>query len=437
MLSHGITLPGKRSPTRSSHASETAYRRFVSAICICPRPETGADVRSTPRRNPTVEVWKPRKGAPEGGIRPADGQNLGTGNGVLETQERGMEEPLKRGAAIHTVAHDWAPEFRQVDTNLMLLARLEPDEESRTAPIATDHPPVRAGTFGPVTECRRIARMQAPHLVGTAIGFDQPSRDDTGVRAAARRPLQDRHGRGLDVQMSRGATPEQPQSLREHEEPGGGFVQPVNQDRFLVGARKVFVNGGPCRRSRSLSRCHREKSRGLVDHEEMVVFVDDLDGVRRRGRRHLGPERHVSAFRNLRIRTDDGAAIHGDALVREHLPERALRSTRMPCREDVEEPGHVRARSPFAARPAAWLAAPSPCPRPDARTRGTRRAGRTPRLQGARSHPYAARRPPHRTDHRRACALRPPDGSGSGGGRPVSISTSNSVLAARRSSTRA
>src|SRR5262245_22562955 len=326
------------------------------------------------------------------------------------------EEPLKRGAAIHTVAHNRAPEFRQVDTNLMLLARLDPDEESRTALIATDHPPVRAGTFSSFTELRRIARMQAPHLVGTAIGFDQPSRDNTGVRA--RLPFDHCKIDTLEISTCKCLVERllNNLSLRKDEEPGGGFVQPVNQERFLGGARKVFVNGCPCRRSPSLSRGHREKSRGLVDYEKMAVFVDDLDGVSRRGRRHLGPERHVCAFRNLRIRTDDGAAIHGDALVREHLPERALRSTRMPCREDVEEPGHVRARSPFAARPAAGLAAPSPCPRLDARTRGARRAGRTPRLQGARSHPYAARRPPRKAYRRQAGALRPPDGSGSGGG---------------------
>ena len=97
------------------------------------------------------------------------------------------EEPPKRGTAIDTVAHDRAPEFPQVDTNLMLLARLEADQESCTAPIATDHLPVRARTFGPASKFRRIARMQAPHLVGTVIGFEQPSRDGTGVGAAAAR----------------------------------------------------------------------------------------------------------------------------------------------------------------------------------------------------------------------------------------------------------
>ena len=70
------------------------------------------------------------------------------------------EEPVKGGAAIGTVAHDRAPKLRQVNPNLMLLARLEADEESRTAPIATDHPPVRAGRFGPARERRRITRRR-------------------------------------------------------------------------------------------------------------------------------------------------------------------------------------------------------------------------------------------------------------------------------------
>src|SRR5262249_37373971 len=180
---------------------------------------------------------------------------------------------------------------------LVLRARPDRDEESRPASMGTDPPPVRAGTFSSFTELRRIARMQAPHLVGTAIGFEQPTRDGTGVRV--RLPFDHCKIDTLEISTCKCLVERllNNLSLRKDEEPGGGFVQRVNRERSLVGARKVFVNGGPCRRSPSLSRCHREKSRGLVDYEKMAVFVDELDGVSRRGRRHLGPERHVSAFR--------------------------------------------------------------------------------------------------------------------------------------------
>ena len=97
--------------------------------------------------------------------------------------------------------------------------------------------------------------------------------------------------------------------------------------------------------------------------------MDDVDGVGRRWRRHLAPERNVSAFGNLRSGTDDRAAIHGDAFVREHLPQRALRGSRMPCHEDVGKPGHVRLRRP------AWLRSSARRSRATAAGRAAVRAG--------------------------------------------------------------
>ena len=110
----------------SSGASVRTCQHLVDTVLDLSRVaanDSGELARSTSTqrtiKSPDVEtrrqrVWKPRKGVPEGGIRPAGGQNLGPGNGVLETQERGMEEePPKRGTAIDTVAHDRASEFRQ------------------------------------------------------------------------------------------------------------------------------------------------------------------------------------------------------------------------------------------------------------------------------------------------------------------------------------
>src|SRR4029077_9706049 len=132
------------------------------------------------------QVWKARECKSECRIRGADDAHLSAGDRMREAKEGGVKEETRiRGAAVDAVTDDRTSELGEMHTDLMLLARLEPDQDGRATPRARGHPPASAGTFGPGTELRRIPRPHASHLEGAAIGLEQVRLDDPIVRAWA------------------------------------------------------------------------------------------------------------------------------------------------------------------------------------------------------------------------------------------------------------
>ena len=74
---------------------------------------------------------------------------------MREAKEGGVKEETRiRRPPVGAVTDDRTSELGEMHTDLMLLARLERDQDGRVSARARGHPPTSAGTFGPGAELR-------------------------------------------------------------------------------------------------------------------------------------------------------------------------------------------------------------------------------------------------------------------------------------------